>query len=279
MNSSHKSKITFKHKDGEVDGIYLNAGTLLPLVIIVNGHNGFYNYGMFPYIQQSLYENGISSYSFNFSHGGIKGDEDYFGDLEKYEKNCIRLETEDLLCVLQNLNSGEFSKPSKVILLAHSLGGVPAIFGTKYAEEQHINIAGIILVSTVKTLNFWPAAMIQEWATAGVFYKKNNRTNQELPQGFEFLQEILKCDTNWNVEAAIKSLKHPAVLIIHGEKDEAIPIEHAYTLFEWLKQTKLKSQFTIIKNATHTFNTVHPFKGPSNELDKLIETTITWIKQ
>ena len=272
-----KKKIAFQHENGEVEGIYFSAGTSTPLVIIINGHNGFYNYGMFPFIQKALFENGISSYSFNFSHGGIIGDADYFEDLEKYEKNCMRLETDDLLCILHNLNSGEFDKHSKVILLAHSLGGVPAIFGAGKAADENINIDGIILISAVKTLNFWAAEMIKEWATAGVFYKKNNRTKQELPQGFEFLQEVLRSDTIWNVEAGIKSLEAP-ILILHGENDEAIPVEHGKTLYAWAKETNPKTVFKLIPNATHTYNTKHPFEGPSVELKELIKIICEWIK-
>ena len=114
----NKEKVIFHHADGEVAGIYINAGSDSPLVIIVNGHNGFYNYGMFPYIQQKLFENNISSYSFNFSHGGVIGDADIFEDLGKYEQNCMRLETEDLLSVLHD-HSKKFKGHSKIFLLAH----------------------------------------------------------------------------------------------------------------------------------------------------------------
>ncbi|MEP6596632.1 MAG: prolyl oligopeptidase family serine peptidase [Ginsengibacter sp.] len=273
-----KKKIHFQHENGEVEGIYFSAGTSSPLVVIINGHNGFYNYGMFPYIQKELFENGISSYSFNFSHGGIIGDADYFEDLEKYEKNCMRLEVEDLLCILYNLHSGEFDTHSKVILLAHSLGGVPTIFGAKKAAEEHIKIDGIILMSTVKTLNFWPSDMIKEWATAGVFYKKNNRTKQELPQGFEFLQEVLRSGTIWNLETAIKSLQVP-ILIVHGEDDEAIPVQHGETLAAWVKENNSNTEFKIIRNATHTYNTKHPFEGSSFELMELIKIVCEWIQR
>lgn len=273
-----KKKITFQHENAKVEGIYFSADPGSPLVIIINGHNGFYNYGMFPYIQKSLFKNGISSYSFNFSHGGVIGDADYFEDLENYEKNCMRLEREDLLCVLHNLHPGEFEKHSHIILLAHSLGGVPTIFGAKQAAEEHINIDGIILISTVKTLNFWPVEMIKEWATAGVFYKKNNRTKQELPQGFEFLQEVLKSETTWNVEDAIKSLQLP-IFIIHGADDEAIPLQHGETLFAWAKETNPKVEFKIIPHATHTYNTKHPFEGASAELNELVKTICKWINE
>ncbi len=269
-----KDLVIFEHDNGEVDGIYINAGSLTPLVIIVNGHNGFYNYGMFPYLQQRLLVNNISSYSFNYSHGGVKGDADIFEDLEKYERNCMRLETEDLLCVLRN-SLKRFHHHSKVFLLAHSLGGIPALFGAKKAIEQNIDLQGIILASTVSTLNFWPADVLTEWASAGIYYKLNNRTKQNLPQGFEFLQEILKCDKNWNVQDAIQSFTLP-ILIIHGNNDEAVGVEHAESLFEWMNKND-KSQLKIIAGATHTYNTGHPFDKTSPELEDLINNCATWI--
>ena len=269
-----KEKITLNHKDGDVEGIYINAGSGSSLVIIINGHNGFYNYGMFPYIQQKLFENKISSYSFNFSHGGVIGDSDFFEDLEKYEENCMRLETEDLLCVLNNLK--EFKDHGKIFLFTHSLGGVPTIFGAKKAIEAKIKIDGIILVSTVKTLNFWPNEMLTEWARAGVYYKKNNRTKQELPQGFEFLQEIINCEEEWNVKQEIQSLNVP-ILIIHGANDEAILVEHGESLFSWIKSSNKNAHLKIIPNATHTYNTKHPFEGTSNELEELLKTVVEWI--
>ena len=269
-----KEKIIFHHTDGEVEGVYINAGSDSPLVIIINGHNGFYNYGMFPYLQQKLFENNISSFSFNFSHGGVIGDADVFEELDKYEQNCMRLETEDLLSVLRNAD--QFKDHSKIFLLAHSLGGVPAVFGAKKATEEKIKIAGMILVSTVKTLNFWPPEMLKEWAVAGVYYRKNNRTKQELPQGFELLQEILNSDKNWNVKQAIQSLTIP-ILIIHGAMDEAIPVDHAESLFSWIRARNAGAQLKIIPTATHTYNTKHPFEKSSNELEELISITTGWI--
>lgn len=270
-----KEKLKFHHTNGMVEGIYINAGSGSPITIIINGHNGFYNYGMFPYIQQNLFENNISSYSFNFSHGGVIGDADYFEDLEKYEHNCMRLETEDLVCVLRNLNK-EFKDHSKVFLFAHSLGGVPTIFGAKKTLEEKININGIMLVSTVKTLNFWPVEMLEEWAAAAVYYKKNNRTKQELPQGFEFLQEVINSDTDWNVRLAIQLLNIP-ILIIHGANDEAVPVEHGESLYSWIKDSNKYARFKIIPGASHTFNTKHPFEKTSNELEELIKITVDWI--
>src|SRR5205814_7564734 len=110
---------------------------------------------------------------------------------------------------------------------------------------EEIKIDGLILVSSVNTLRFWPPEMIKEWTTNGVYFKKNNRTKQELPQGFEFLQEVMKSETIWNVEREIKSLIIP-IIIIHGENDEAVPLEHGRSLYRWIKETNPHASLKII---------------------------------
>ncbi len=271
-----KEKISFSHGNGIVDGLYISGKDAMPLVIIINGHNGFYNYGMFPHIQARLAGNGMASYSFNFSHGGVAGDGDYFEDIEAYEKNCMRLEVEDTMCVLHNLNSEMFKHHSKIFLLAHSLGGVPAVFAASQAQTEGLNIAGVILMSTVKQLNFWPDEVIEEWVQNKVSYKKNNRTKQMLPQGEEFLNEVLQSDSKWNVENEIKKLGMP-ILIIHGQNDEAVPIEHGLDKYEWIKENNKSNSLKIIPGATHTFNTKHPFEESSPQLEEMIAEVVAFI--
>jgi pimeloyl-ACP methyl ester carboxylesterase len=273
----NKKEISLTHKNGTIDGIYLNAGINSPLVIIINGHNGFYNYGMFPYLQETLARYSISSSSFNFSHGGIKGNGDYFEDIINYQKNCMRLEVEDGMCVLHHLHPGKFDKHNQLFLLAHSLGGVPLIFSAAKAQDQNIAVNGIVLVSTVKQLNFWPEEMVNEWKQNKVYYKKNNRTGQMLPQGEEFLNEVLQSDSKWNVETEIKKLRHP-ILILHGENDEAIPVGHARSLFGWVHPANKKSFLKIITGATHTYNTKHPFEGTTQQLEEMINSVVMFIQ-
>jgi predicted alpha/beta hydrolase family esterase len=276
-----KKRANFNFNHGVVMGVYVyplhDSG---PLVVIVNGHNGFYAYGMFPYIQDALAEKGISSYSFNFSHGGVKDDEDYFTDLTAYEKNCMRLEQLDLLEVLRNLDGSGISKPQKggVFLLSHSLGSVPLLFGAHEALRSGVEIAGAIMMAPLKTLDVFPKSMMDEWEKTGVYYMKNNRTGQALPQGPEFLSEIKASTTTWNVERAIKEtpLRY---LLVHGAEDKDVPIEHSEALKQWAEEAEYDVTLRVIQKAGHTFNTSHPFKCKTPELDVAIETIQDWIMQ
>lgn len=154
---------------------------------------------------------------------------------------------------------------------------MPAIFTASKAQDQHIKVSGIILVSTVKQLDFWPEEMLEEWKRDNVYYKKNNRTKQMLPQGEEFLNEVLQSDLKWNVEAELKKLKQP-ILIIHGENDEAVLVEHGHCKYEWIKESNKNTSLKIIPGATHTFNTKHPFEETSSQLEQMLHEVIWFVK-
>jgi hypothetical protein len=264
-------------QNGLLEGVYINAGKNTALVIIANGHNGFYNYGMFPHIQEKLFEKGISSFSFNYSHGGVEGDNDLFTRLDLYEKNCMRLEKEDILFVLKNAHGGQFGEHNAVFILTHSLGGVPTVFAARESSGTAWAADGIILVSAVSKLNFWPETTISQWKETGVYPIRNNRTQQELPQGPEFLSEILAADGEWNVEQAVRSLTIP-ICVLHAADDEAVPLIHGTSLYDWCGKNNPANHFESIAGAGHTFNTRHPFAGPTPELEELIGAANKWIK-
>lgn len=274
-----KNKITFNFKHGNVDGVFVRANSdNTPLVIISNGHNGFYNYGMFPYIQEELAKKEISSYSYNFSHGGVVGDSDSFERLDLYEKNCMKLETEDLCEIVRNISNTDLKYNNKLFLLSHSLGSIPTIFGAAKLLGEGYKIDGIILVAPTKTLDFWSPEQMKEWEENGVLMLRNNRTNQNLPQGKEFLEETKQANTVWNLENVMKSV-NAKFIIIHGEKDEAIPIEEAKAINDWNINNKNPTELIAIPEATHTFNTKHPFAGTSFQLDSMIDEIVKWVKK
>lgn len=275
-----RKRQNFEFEHGAVAGMYVHpledSG---PLVVITNGHNGFYAYGMFPYIQDALAESGISSYSYNFSHGGVKDDEDFFSDLTAYEKNCMRLERLDLLQVLNNVGKiTADNSQRKIFLLTHSLGSVPVIFAAQEAVQQSINIAGIIMMAPIKTLDVFPSAMMEEWEQKGVYQMKNKRTGQDLPQGPEFLSEIKASETKWNVEHALAGTP-TRYLFIHGSDDKDVPVEHSEALSGWAEHAGHETTLQVIQGAGHTFNTSHPFKCRTPQLDEVIDTIKGWVGQ
>jgi pimeloyl-ACP methyl ester carboxylesterase len=248
-------------------------------VVIANGHNGFYNYGMFPYIQQTLVENGISSVAFNYTHSGIVGENDFFEDLEKYGKNCRRLEKEDLLFVLQQVKNS-FPNHSSAFVLAHSMGGIATVFAAKEAAENGIKLDGAILLNCLSTLDVRSEEVMEKWKRDRVWLIRNNRTLQDLPQGEEYLEETIASSGagGWNPEPVVRSLRIP-LLVAHADTDESVPIWHGEKLVEWSTGNHPKTHFHSIKNGSHTLNTKHPFEGTNPILDGFLKTAIEWIRK
>lgn len=274
-----REQLQFNTNNGTINGIYVNAGDQSQLVVIANGHNGFYNYGMFPYIQQALHQSGISSIAFNYTHSGIIDDSDVFEDLEKYRKNCRRLEKEDLLAVLKHTTALSFQHHSSVFVLAHSMGGIATVFAAKEAEENRIPLNGLILLNALSTLNVRSQEVLEAWKTNKVWLIHNNRTHQDLPQGEEYLEETLASagSGKWNPEPIVRSLKLP-ILVAHAPADESVPIWHGEALFEWSKANNPTTTFFSIPNASHTLNTKHPFEGTNPQLELFLEEVVRWVK-
>jgi pimeloyl-ACP methyl ester carboxylesterase len=263
--------------NGAIAGIYADAGPQTPLVIIANGHNGFYNYGMFPYIQQSLHGAGISSIAFNYSHSGIVGETDVFEDLERYGKNCRRLEKEDLLFALRQTRTAPFEKHSGTFILAHSMGGIATVFAAREAMEAAIPLSGLILLCSLSTLNVRPQAIMEEWQRNGVYYIRNNRTLQDLPQGTEYLHETLASEGAWNLEPIVRSLQLP-ILVAHSGLDESVPLKHGEALYSWAKDNHSATELFMVPNGSHTLNTKHPFAGTTEQLEAFLAHTLKWIR-
>ncbi len=266
---------------GHVSGIFVPSATRTdaPLVVITNGHNGFYNYGMFPYIQAYLSRHQISSFSYNFSHGGVRGGNDTFTDLDAYEKNCMRLETADLSGVLRSMENEPTLRPyveRPVFLLSHSLGVVPTLFAAGSDRPSGPMVAGIILLAPIRTLDIFPESMMEEWNVRGVFHLMNNRTGQALPQGAELLSEIQKSDTVWNLERAVRGLNVP-ILAIHGADDNDVPSQHSESIVAWARASGTDAKLVIVPDVGHTFNTNHPFQESTAELEGSLEKVVDWI--
>ncbi len=66
-------------------------------------------------------------------------------------------------------------------------------------------------------------------------------------------------------EKHISQIAPRPILIVHGDADETVPVEHAYRLFKLAKEPK---QLKIIAGAPHRLR----------ESPEAIETAIAWLK-
>lgn len=264
--------------NGTIRGNSVTCGTGSPVVLMACGHNGFYHFGMFPTIQKALAESGISSVAFNYTHGGITDDGDYFNDLDAYKANCRRLEVEDLTFMAKQLAAGNISDtPGKLFLFGHSMGGFSAVFASAAIQQAGMELSGIILLNSLRTLDTRTPEIMEEWKINGVYFRPNMRTKQDLPQGPEFLEETLASQAEWNMQKPVERLQIPC-FVAHAVDDEAVPFEHGRTIFSWVYKNNLQNAFLPIPHAGHTLNTTHPMKRDSAELQFFCEQVVSWLK-
>ena len=76
-----------------------------------------------------------------------------------------------------------------------------------------------------------------------------------MPHFYQFYENFIQHKERLDIKKATENLKIPH-LIIHGDADISVLIDEAENLKKW----NSKSEYQIIENANHVFNTSHPWK-------------------
>lgn len=252
----------------------ISSKTEAPMVIFVHGFKGFKDWGTHHLVARYFVENGFSFLKFNFSHNGMsKDDIDVFDDLEAFGHNTFSKELYDLNEVITYVKRGkDFTSPSQIILIGHSLGGGISILQT--CNDQRINK----LVTWASISNFrglWNIDYEAYWKKEGVIYMSNSRTNQQMPLYLGVLTDLEQNAGKLDILQAARSLKQPW-LILHGDGDTTVSVEQA----QLLNRQQKKSYLMILENADHVFNARHPWTDDQlpDALKQACDSTITFIR-
>jgi uncharacterized protein len=252
-----------------------------PVVMYAHGFNGFKDWGNFDLIANKMASAGFVLVKFNFSHNGTTPEQpEDFADLEAFGNNNYSIELEDLKAVTdwvsnaQNLYAKQIDI-NNMNIIGHSMGGGIAILQAS-TDERIKKLVTWASISECKTpWGNWPAEKMEEWKITGVQYYTNSRTKQQMPLYYQLHEDFLQHEDRLNIQKAIGKLKIP-LLICHGTKDTAVPIEKAYALKEWQPAAIL---FTL--DSDHVFDRKHPWL--SDELpiamQEVLTETISFLKK
>jgi fermentation-respiration switch protein FrsA (DUF1100 family) len=266
-----------KDKSILADVFYLADETPKPVVIFVHGFKGFKDWGHFDLVAQTFAETGFVFIKFNFSHNGTTVQDPLnFGDLEAFGNNNYIIELDDLKKVMDWAQTYAPLKheidPLQLYLLGHSRGGGISIL--KAGEDHRVKkLVTWAAVSDVVNRN--KQKTIETWKRDGVVYAKNGRTGQDMPLYYQFYEHLMANKERLNIHHAAKNLSIP-FLIVHGTKDDAVPLHDAEELHKACKQSKL----FIVEGAGHTFGVKHPFNGVfPEEAQEVLDRTIAFLKK
>lgn len=238
-----------------LDLFFPGSQGLRPLVIFSHGFKGFKDWGHFDLVAKSFCAHGLVFLKFNFSHNGTTTNDPLnFGDLEAFGRNNYIIELNDLGRVIDWIvsNASEYRiDAEKIYLLGHSRGGGISIL--KANEDRRVKKLAT-WASVCDLLNRNRPSTIKKWKNEGVIYAANARTGQQMPLYYQFHQTILDHKKRLDVETAARQLKVP-FLIVHGDADEAVPINEAGHLHKLAQRSVLLR----IPGGNHTFGASHPW--------------------
>jgi pimeloyl-ACP methyl ester carboxylesterase len=261
------------------DVIYPSSDAKSPLILFCHGFKGFKDWGHWSKIFHQFAQEGYAVVKFNFSHSGVGlNSVQEFTDLEAFGENNYLKELEDITLLMDHIQKdvflNEVAYTQKIHLIGHSRGGSIALLKTSTDKR-------------IKSLTTWSAVAdleerlpkgeeLEKWKAKGVRYILNGRTGQKMPMNYQFVESFQNNKKQLNIEKASKKLLVPQ-LIIHGESDPTVGLEHAYALQVWNSSAQLE----CIPNADHVFNGKHPFEAKElpKESKKLVELTLEFLKR
>lgn len=245
------------------------------VVVVCHGFKGFKDWGFFPEIGRRLAGAGHVAITFNFSGNGIGANPQEFSEAERFRRNTLSREIEDLALVLDEAGSGRIpGLPDRVrpgfALLGHSRGGLVAVV----TAERRGDIRRLITWNGVGQLSArFPEAMRAEWRREGKLDVVNSRTGQVLEMGLETLDDLEAHLEDFDPIRVAPRLRLPW-LIVHGTRDLTVPFDEAEAL---AASTGLARLYTI-EGGDHTLGVIHPYQKTTPQLDAAVGATLGFLE-
>ncbi len=240
------------------DGIRLNAkldmpkGNMgkCPLVIVIHGFTGHMEERHITAVSGLFNQMGLATLRVDmYGHGNSDG---------KFENHTLYKWINNAIAVIDYARSLHFV--TDIYLCGHSQGGLTVMLA---AALKHESIKGLIPLS--------PAIMIPEGARKGDLLGMHFNP-EEIPDrvllehnGMELNGNYVRVAQTIDVDAAIKRYTGP-VLIVHGDQDEAVPIQFSMDAAKQYKDATL----SVIKGDTHCYD---------NHLDLVLEAVRNWMRK
>lgn len=230
------------------------------LTVFVHGYMGYKDWGAWNLMCEELAKRRFAVAKLNLTSNGTTLEKPTeFADLERFGNGGYYQELTDVRSFLDHLQ--EKYGYSKFRLMGHSRGGGIVLLAGLDARVAEVHC--LAPISSIEK-RFPKGEELEKWKMNGVYFRKNGRTNQEMPHYYAQYEEFLMHQVELNIEHACKQLNKP-VFVYHGKNDTSVLPEEGMQVAEWTN-----GKFYLIENTAHTFDAVEPWR---NEYlpEKLIE--------
>jgi len=247
-----------------------------PIVIICHGFKGFKGWGGFPWAAEHFALKGFATVRFNFSLNGVEEEFGQFTALDRFARNTISRELDDLSDIVSAISDGSLIEADvdrrRIAVIGHSLGGGVAIV---YASEDE-RVRAAVSWAGVADFDRWGKKTKQLWRQEGKMDIQNARTGQMMPMDVSMLDDLQVNSRRFDIPAAAARLKIP-LFVVHGEQDMSVPIEEGER--NAAAAGHARSALLRVQNADHTFGVKHPFEGSTTAFRSVVEKTSSWLWQ
>lgn len=240
-------KITFQNSRGKnlVGVLHTPKEKTNSAVIVSHGFAANKDRARFIKLAESLSENGFTVLRFDF--GGCGESED--------EEITVQNQVDDLKSAINYMRKNEYKN---IGLLGESLGGLISILA--YDED----IKALVLwapITQSKTSTIIQKEELQKELNGRGFiiYKKDGRE-------FKIPKEYLEERQAVNQKEILSKIKSP-VLIVHGNKDNSVPLEQSKSAMQFLSES---SKLEVIKDGDHKLD---------NKMNIVIPLSVSWFKK
>lgn len=240
-------------------------------VVVCHGFKGFRTWGFFPALARAVARQGYAAVTFDFSHNGVGPDAVDFSALDLFAEQTHSRNVDEIRMVLDALQGGVLlpRSPRRIGVLGHSRGGGEAVIAT--AEDPRVD-ALVTWAAIAGVEARWSAEQVEAWRRGEAVEITNARTGQRMPVGPAYWRDFEMNRERLDILGAAEEVEVPW-LIVHGEDDTSVPPDDAHALFEAAGED---TEMLLVEGGSHTFGAVHPYAGPTPELEAAVDASLGW---
>jgi len=248
-----KEKLFFKNSKGnKLCGILSNPTSQkrTPIIILCHGFSTSKDGRTYLRLEEILNNNGISTFRFDFfGHGESEG---------KFEEITTSEAVDDIQNAIQFLKASGYKK---IGLFGSSFGGMASIIAASKTNDLYV----LALKSPVsdylgKISSQEDEQEIKVWKEKGFIYV-TAPDGRRLKLNYSFFEDAERV----NGYQSSKKIKIPT-LIVHGDKDETVPIEQSKKTASLIENCRLE----IIKGGDHTYSKADNFEKMLDLISKFV---------
>lgn len=246
-----------------------------PVIFICHGFTAHKDWGPFPYFGRRFAEFGFASIVFNFSHNGIGKNPTRFTEFEKFSRNTIGKELEDVQAIVDAVSSGEIGdgivNPSRIGIVGHSRGGGIAIVSASLDKR----IRSVAVWSGISTFFRYTKHQQEVWEKQGYIPVTIKSSSTRLRFGIEVLRDLDANREAYNIPRAVHKLDVP-LLLVHGKVDVSVKPIEAQELYD--VADKSRTDLILLDHVGHMYGAKHPLKEPNPTIEHITDITARWFK-